>query len=51
MPKRTKPHRDMMVKFLRDRRAASEYLNAAIEEGDSVFCRPRSGRRARPSDV
>lgn len=37
MLKRTKPHYEMMMKFLRDRRAASEYLNAAIEEGDSVF--------------
>lgn len=37
MAKRTKPHSEMLMSYLRDREAAVAYLNAALEEGEEVF--------------
>lgn len=37
MPKRTRPHRDALLGYLQDPRAAAHYLNAALEDSDEML--------------
>ena len=37
MPKRSSPHRDLVLEHLQDPRSAASYLNAALDDSDEMF--------------